>query len=320
MAQQNKQPKKKTRKISPRAQMLIDQYGVPGMNKRLKQAETGAVKSRDAKDKNIARSQKLDSIEFNRNRIAALKRDQKIAAMQSKLDFKNVPHTEIDRNINYTDSVIPGMPPQANVTETVTAKKPKAPTRDELASSVAKLDREISRLASLKTASGEDFDTMSNEDKQYYQNINISKRAHIANLIAKKNQLTMQMSDNKKPVKPKVVTKTGPKTDPKQTIFENLANANPDSLTAELNKAGINTAKIDSSRAAEAKRLKDKNNPENFSRNKKTRFRRAWRARNAKELNSKDPKVSTPIRLMLQQLENWEKGNAPFPDTLKNEL
>ena len=75
---------------------------------------------------------------------------------------------------------------------------------------------------------------------------------------------------------------------------------------------------------ASSKRLAEKNqakkNPENWNLNQKTKFRRSWRAKHAKDLNSRDPKVSTPIRLTLQQLENWEKGNGPFPESLKNEL
>ena len=322
---------KKKRKISPEAQLLIDTYLKPAQDKRLADAH----KKKDeqtAKDKKAHEAiAKKAGVDFNRARKAALTRDKNIAKMKSKLDYKNVPHTEVDRSVNFTDSHIPGMPMTANVTEAVTAKGPKKPTRDENIARVASLNKEISKLASLKTASEEEAASMSDEDKQYYTDINASKRAHIANLIAEKNQLEQQIGvgDKKETiVKPKDDNK--PKDVAKNDQFKldmnaitKLATENPESLDVLLNKAGINPAMLDSI-IASSKRLAEKNqakkNPENWSLNKKTRFRRAWRAKHAKDLNSRDPKVSTPNRFTLQQLENWEKGNGPFPESLKNEL
>ena len=339
----NQVAKKKKRKISPEAQLLIDTYLKPAQDKRVKDAESGAIKTRDTQDKNIAQSRKDDQREFDRNRKAALLRDATLARQKSKLDYKGVPHTEVDRSVNFTDSTIPGMPMTANVTEAVTAKGPKKPTRDENIARVAALNKEISKLASLKTASEADAAKMSDEDKQYYTDINASKRAHIANLIAEKNQLEQQIGvgDKKETIvkpkddnKPKVNNEPKVDNEPKDVAkndqfkldmdaIKNLATENPDSLDVLLSKAGIEPAMLDSV-IASSKRLAEKNqakkNPENWSLNKKTRFRRAWRAKHAKDLNSRDPKVSTPIRLTLQQLENWEKGNGPFPESLKNEL
>ena len=327
----NQVAKKKKRKISPEAQLLIDTYLKPAQDKRVKDAESGAIKTRDTQDKNIAQSRKDDQREFDRNRKAALLRDATLARQKSKLDYKGVPHTEVDRSVNFTDSTIPGMPMTANVTEAVTAKGPKKPTRDENIARVAALNKEISKLASLKTASADEAASMSDEDKQYYTDINASKRAHIANLIAEKNQLEQQIGvgDKKETiVKPKDDNK--PKDVAKNDQFKldmnaitKLATENPESLDVLLNKAGINPAMLDSI-IASSKRLAAKKtakkNPENWNLNQKTKFRRSWRAKHAKDLNSRDPKVSTPIRLILQQLENWEKGNGPFPESLKNEL
>ena len=327
----NQVAEKKKRKISPEAQLLIDTYLKPAQDKRLADAH----KKKDeqtAKDKKAHEAiAKKAGVDFNRARKAALTRDKNIAKMKSKLDYKNVPHTEVDRSVNFTDSHIPGMPMTANVTEAVTAKGPKKPTRDENIARVASLNKEISKLASLKTASEEEAASMSDEDKQYYTKINAAKRAHIANLIAEKNQLEQQIGvgDKKETiVKPKDDNK--PKDVAKNDQFKldmnaitKLATENPESLDVLLNKAGINPAMLDSI-IASSKRLAAKKtakkNPENWNLNQKTKFRRSWRAKHAKDLNSRDPLVSPPIRLILQQLENWEKGNGPFPESLKNEL
>jgi len=319
---QNPQPQPKKKKLSSEAQFIINTYLKPAQEKRLKKAEVGATKARDTRDKNIARTRKLDANAFANARKAALRRDQGIAKMKSKLDYKGVPHTEVDRSVNFTDSTIPGMPMTANVTEAVTAKGPKKPTRDENITRIAALNKEIAKLASLKTASADDAASMSDKDKEYYANINAAKRAHIANLVAEKNRLEGAVS-------PQVVNKpttTPPPGNTEKNDLEKLTDfsiANPESLDVNLQKAGINPASLDSI-AAEAKKLAEKKaakkNPENWSLNKKTRFRRAWRAKHAKDLNSRDPKVSTPIRLTLQQLQNWEKGNGPFPESLKSEL
>ena len=267
-------------------------------------ARTKSLLSAQGKQaKASAKDVKEQGKQFTTAQKADATRTANLLKQMSRLDYKQVPHTEVDRSVAFSDPTIPGMPVTANVTESVTAKGPRQLTDQQKLVRVAALNKEISRLASLKEIGKDEY---SPEDTEYYRDINAAKRAHIARLVAEKNSL---------------ITTTAPddtsKVDPAANIAD-MTTANPDSVAAVLAQLGTTPAKIDSSKkaAADAKAK----NPENFTLNQKTKFRRSWRAKNAKALNSKDPKVSTPIRLLLQQLENWEKGNGPFPDTLKNEL
>jgi len=131
-------------------------------------------------------------------------------------------------------------------------------------------------------------------------------------LVAKRNELDPTSANSTGGPPP-----GGNKSDLATNIVD-MTKANSDSVAAVLAQLKINPAIIDSTKKAEAE--KKKNDPNNFSTNQKTNFRKAWRKKNAKALNSKDPKVSTPAKLKYQQLKDWRDGKIPFPDTLKNEL
>lgn len=250
------------------------------------------VSARTKQNKAVATS-------FNKGQKDDATRTANLLKQQAKLDYKQVPHTEVDRNVNYTDSVIPGMPPQANVTETVTAKGPKQITDQQKLARVAALDKEISRLASLKEVGEDEY---SPEDAKYYSDINAAKRAHIARLISEKNSFNTTAAPD-----------DTSKVDPAANIAD-MTIANKDSVNIELAKVEVLEAlKIKAADKAAAK--KKKNDPINFSPNQKTKFRRAWAKKNKDLIKSND----IDAKLTLKQLKAWEKGNGPFPATLKNE-
>jgi hypothetical protein len=168
---------------------------------------------------------------------------------------------------------------------------------------VAALDKEISRLASLKEVGEDEY---SPEDAKYHSDINAAKRAHIARLISENNALKNSLDPTAAPAK----TNTG---DPAANIAD-MTIANKDSVNIELAKVNaLEALKIKAADKAEAE--KKKNDPRNFSPNQKTKFRRAWAKKNKDLIKSND----IDAKLTLKQLKAWEKGNGPFPATLKNE-
>ena len=254
------------------------------------QGKQAKASAKDVKEqgKQFTTAQKLDA-----------KRTDKLMRQKALLDYKQVPHTEVDRSVAFSDPTIPGMPMQASVTEKITP--PDASVQ------IARLQKELLKLNKIKITSDENMGTpIADQDRARNRAI----MAHQARILDEINKYRGIAPVNEKP--------GGKKTSDPAANIADMTTTNPDSVAAVLAQLGTTPAKIDSSKkaAADAKAK----NPENFTLNQKTKFRRSWRAKNAKALNSKDPKVSTPIRLLLQQLENWEKGNGPFPDTLKNEL
>jgi hypothetical protein len=274
------------------------------------------IKDQTARTKSLlsarTKQNKAVATSFNKGQKDDAARTKKLNIAEAKLDYKQVPHTEVDRNVNYTDSVIPGMPPQANVTETVTAKGPKQITDQQKLARVAALDKEISRLASLKEVGEDEY---SPEDAKYYSDINAAKRAHIARLISENNALKNSLVSTAAPDKtnPPPKTNPNPNGDPANNIAD-MTIANKDSVNIELAKVkALEALKIKAADKAAAK--KKKNDPRNFSPNQKTNFRRAWAKKNKDLIRSND----IDAKLKLNQLKAWEKGNGPFPATLKNE-
>tara|TARA_R100000329_G_scaffold146375_1_gene132838 strand:+ start:192 stop:944 length:753 start_codon:yes stop_codon:yes gene_type:complete len=191
---------KKKRKISQRAQMLIDLYGKPGMDRRMRQAESGAMAKRNVMDKAIADMQKTAAAEFAKGSKASSKRNEKIAALKAKQE-KNI------------------------------RAKNQPPSRDQLEKDLARLTNAMARRSGFLSAP----EGATPEIVDYYRRINQTRseaaKAEFDKINALRARLGMKPIGYKPPPPPiDEATLVGPKQPDQYMKFaQNMGYVQPDS-------------------------------------------------------------------------------------------